>query len=73
MDLQQALERMPPLNPQELQPGDAVIVSGAAGAEPSRMTAIVVVAGVEPLLTAAPGGGQRPLGGEWNFDIGMPE
>ena len=72
-DPQQMLERMPPLALAELKPGDAVIVSSTRGAEPGRITAITLVAGVEPLLTAAPEGA-RQVGGTWNFgDIVLPQ
>lgn len=72
-DFQQMLERMPPLTLADLKPGDAVVISSTTGAEPTHVTAISLVAGVEPLLTAAPQGG-RQLGGSWNFgDIGFPE
>ena len=43
-------------------------------ADAARMNAMTLVAGVEPILTAAPSRGGDPLGGAWNFgDIGMPE
>ncbi len=71
MDFQQALERMPALSLAELKRGEAVIVSSTAGADPSRLTAIVLVAGVEPLLRASPEESPQ-LGGMWNFEIGLP-
>ena len=72
-DFQQMLERMPAISLADLKPGDAVVISSTTGAEPTHVTAISLVAGVEPLLTAAPQGG-RQLGGSWNFgDIGFPE
>lgn len=72
-DLQQMLERMPALSLAELKPGDALVISSTTGAEPTHVTAIMLVAGVEPLLTATPQGG-RQLGGGWNLgDIGFPE
>jgi hypothetical protein len=40
--------------------------------DPSRLTAIALVAGVEPLLSSDPQGGQQ-IGGAWNFDIGLPQ
>jgi Ni2+-binding GTPase involved in maturation of urease and hydrogenase len=71
-DLQQVLEQMPAMPLSELKPGDAIIISTTSGTEPSRVTAITLVAGVEPFLTAAPEGGQQ-IGGSWNFgDIGLP-
>ena len=66
------IERMPVLSLGEVKRGDAIIVLCTIGAEPSRVTAIVMVAGVEPLLGAAPEG-QAQLGGVWNFfDVSLP-
>jgi hypothetical protein len=64
------LERMPAFNISELKPGDAVIVASTAGADPGRVTAITLLAGVEPLLTRA-AGDNRAVGGAWNFDINI--
>jgi hypothetical protein len=58
---------MPALDLSELKPGDALIVASTAGADPSRSTAIAVLAGVEPLLTGPAADGR--LNGPWNFDI----
>ena len=70
-DFQQALERMPALTLAELKPGDALIISSTKGAEPSEATAIVVVAGVEPLLASASGGpAMGGLGNALNFEVG---
>ncbi len=63
------LERMPALKIEELKPGDAIIISSTTGADPSRVTAIVLVAGVEPLLSEGQSGPQ--IGGML-FDIGAP-
>ena len=70
-DPQQVLDRMPVLALNELNPGDALIISGGKGADPGNLTAITLVAGVEPLLRVAP---PRQVGGAWNFgDIGLPQ
>jgi hypothetical protein len=66
-DIGQMLERMPALDLSELKPGDALIVASTAGSDPSRSTAIAVLAGVEPLLTGPAADGR--LNGPWNFDI----
>jgi hypothetical protein len=71
MDFQRMLDRMPALNLSELKPGDALVISSTKGVDPSQVTAIAIVAGVEPLLTAAPNGG-RQIGEGWTFDIAMP-
>ena len=71
MDFQQVLERMPALTLAELKPGDALIISSTKGADPSEATAIVVVAGVEPLFASAAGGpGMSGMGNALNFEIG---
>ena len=65
------LEQMPVLAFAELKRGDAVIVLSTSGADPSHVTAIVLVAGVETLLSSAPNDPQ--IGGIWNFfDISLP-
>jgi hypothetical protein len=69
MDFHDMIERLPAFNIAELKNGDAIILSSTASADPSKVTAITVVAGVEPLLTAAP---QRQIGGALSLDIGMP-
>jgi hypothetical protein len=69
-DMQQMLERMPAIKLEDLKPGDAIIVSSTEGADPSQVTAITLVAGVEPILTAAPAGSQRArMLGSWNLDM----
>lgn len=71
-DLQQMLERMPAMKLEDLKPGDAIIVSSTEGKDPSQVTAITLVAGVEPILSAAPGGAQRAMMlGSWNLDMNM--
>jgi hypothetical protein len=73
MDLQQILDRSPQLALTELKKGDALIISSSKGADGSRMTAISLVAGVEPFLAAAPRtAGQVDLG-SWNLGAGAPE
>jgi hypothetical protein len=71
-DIQQMMERLPALNLAELKAGDALIVSSMVGADPAKLTAISVMAGVEPLLTAAP---ERAINfGGWSFgEVGMPQ
>jgi len=71
-DLQQVLERAPQLMLAELKKGDALIISGSR-ADGSTVTAIAVVAGVEPFLAAAPRTGGQVNLGSWNLDVGVPE
>jgi hypothetical protein len=71
-DLQQMLEHMPALKLEELKPGDAIIVASTEGTDPGQVTAITLLAGVEPILSAAPGGSQRAVMlGSWNLDMNM--
>ncbi len=54
MDLASILGHLPAMPLSELKPGDAIMVSTTAGSDPSRVTAIMLLAGVEPIITAAP-------------------
>jgi hypothetical protein len=72
MDLQRMLERLPPATVADLQPGDAVIVSVAKGADESHVKAITFLAGMDFLLRASPAAlGQMVAG--WNLEMGMPQ
>jgi hypothetical protein len=53
-DLQRFLGRMPSSRIADLQKGDAVMIVSTLGADSNTVTAITVLAGVEPILTAAP-------------------
>src|SRR5262249_11318468 len=57
-DFEQMIERMPQMTLAELKAGDALIIASTAGSEPDKMTAITLLAGVEPILTSAPKGRQ---------------
>jgi hypothetical protein len=70
-DLQEMLERMPAATLAELKPGEMVIVSSTAGADPSRATAIALVTGVDALLQAA-ATRQRGTGGAQGTSLGLP-
>jgi hypothetical protein len=72
-DFQQILDRMPPLSLSELKPGDAVISVGTEGANPSEATAIVLLAGVEPILTARPKGSNQVVLPAWTMGMGGGE
>jgi len=52
-DLQQALSRMPASTLADLQKGDAVMIVTTQGTQESGVTAITLLAGVEPLLQAS--------------------
>ena len=48
--LQDMLERLPPMPIEELKPGDQIAVSSPRSRTPGRVTAAVLLAGIEPLL-----------------------
>jgi hypothetical protein len=70
-DMQQMLERMPALTLAELKAGDALIIASTAGNDSGQVTAITLLAGVEPILTATPAGNRQVMMGSWNLDMNM--
>jgi hypothetical protein len=61
-DLQQAIGRMPASTLADLQKGDAVMIVASPGTkDDDGVTAIILLAGVEPILQASPNGGQSIL------------
>jgi hypothetical protein len=56
------LERLPTLALSELKAGDRIAISSTRGTDATKVTAIALVAGIEPLL-AAPDNGARRQGG----------
>ncbi len=71
-DLGRILEAQPTIQLAELKAGDPLVVTGAASADMTKLTATAVVAGVDPILRAAPQNGPDPLGGSWNLGDGGP-
>jgi hypothetical protein len=59
-DLQQVISRMPPATLANFAKGEAVMVVSTEGTAAGGVTAIMLVGGVEPILTA-PGGAQQTL------------
>jgi len=64
-----ALDRLPAQQVSELKPKEAIMVSTTAGKDPGRVTAIMLLAGVEPLLTASPTATRDIMSG-WNLGGG---
>jgi hypothetical protein len=60
-DLQQMLGRVPPAALSDLQKGDAVMIVSTEGNGSGTVTAITLVAGVEPILQASPSGGNQSM------------
>lgn len=73
-NLPKMIEQLPQISLADLKPGDALVISAVAGNDPSELTAITAIAGVEPILTAPSKNGGSAISGNWNFgDIGMPQ
>ena len=53
-DFQQIIRRMPSATISDLQKGDAVMIVTTSGAPGEAVTALTLLSGVEPILTAAP-------------------
>ena len=70
-DFQQMLKRMPPVTLADLQKGDAVMVVTTEGSASTQPTAITLLSGVEPILSASPTGNQAAmLLSPWNLGGG---
>jgi hypothetical protein len=67
-DFQQILNRMPAFSLADLNKGDAVMLVATEGSTSSNPTAITVLAGVEPILTASPtGASASTILSPWNL------
>ncbi|MBZ5570873.1 MAG: DUF5666 domain-containing protein [Acidobacteriia bacterium] len=67
-DFQQMLGRMPAVTLGDLQKGSAVMIVATEGTAASPSTAITLLTGVEPVLTASPDSGQAAmLLSPWNL------
>jgi hypothetical protein len=72
-DLREMFDQLPALSIQELKPGEMILISSTKGKEPTRITAIALVSGVQPLLQGNQRG--RPGAvtlGAMNLGIGGP-
>jgi co-chaperonin GroES (HSP10) len=75
MTMAEMLERLPTISINELKVGDMVVMSSIQGTDPTRVTAISLVTGVEPLLTMMAarqqaGGQPRPATADLNSSFG---
>ncbi|MGC2698144.1 MAG: DUF5666 domain-containing protein, partial [Candidatus Angelobacter sp.] len=70
-DFQQMLSRIPSVTLADLQKEDAVMIVATQGSNGGEVTAITLLGGVEPILTASPNGGSAAaLFSGWN--LGAP-
>ena len=70
-DLSQLLQRTPAVQLSELHKGDAVMIVATQGT-PDSATAVTLLAGVEPILTASPSASQSLFSASWNPGGGAP-
>ena len=68
-DIGAMIDRSPAIQATDLKPGDAVLVLTTIGSDPSRVTCVQLLAGVDPILTASPNS-TRDLMGGWNLGGG---
>jgi len=68
-DIKQMLDRLPAMALAEIKKGDAIMVSTTEGSDPAHSTAIMLLAGVEPLLQASPSATRDIMSG-WNLGGG---
>lgn len=71
-DIGQMLDNLPLFSIADLKKGDAVMVSTTQGSDATHATVIMLLAGVEPLLTASPNATRDIMGG-WNLGGGGGE
>jgi hypothetical protein len=72
-DMQQILSRMPPATLDNLQKGDVVMIVSTAGDATGTVNAIMLLAGVEPILSAAPNASQAMMLSPWSLGSGNAE
>lgn len=72
-DVQQILSRVPPANLSDLQKGDVVMIVSTEGDSAGTVNAITMLAGVEPILTAAPNATQAMMLSPWTLGSGNAE
>jgi Domain of unknown function (DUF5666) len=66
-DLQRLLSRLPDSTLADVQKGDAVMIVSTTSEDSATVTAITLLAGVEPILAAAPSQGASMLLSPWNL------
>ena len=69
MNMADLLERQPTISINDLKVGDTVIMSSLQGSDPTQLTAISLVAGVEQLLTMM--AARQPAGGQGGRSQGV--
>lgn len=66
-DFQQLLSRVPAAALADLEKGGAVMIVATEGGASGQVTAITLLVGVEPILTASPREAQALMLSPWSF------
>jgi len=64
--IQNLIDQQPDAKVTDLKPGEPIIVSGPSSPDSSNFSAMMVLAGVDQILRAAPSTGADPLGSGWS-------
>lgn len=64
--IQNLIDQQPDAKIGDLKPGEPIIVSGPSSPDSSSFSAMMVLAGVDQILRAAPSTGADPLGSGWS-------
>ena len=67
------LSRMPPVTLAEFPKGEAVMIVSTQGTDSGGVTAITLLGGVEPILSASPEGSQQMILSPWSLGGSGPE
>lgn len=71
LDLGRIIDQQPSITLADLKPGEPIVVAGAATEDLSKLQALKLISGVDPILRAAPQNGPDPLAGNWSLgDVG---
>ncbi len=67
LDLGKVIDQAPAIALADMKANEPIVVFGAATDDLSKMRALRVIAGVDPILRAAPQNGTDPLAGNWSL------
>jgi hypothetical protein len=67
LDLGKVVDQAPIITLADLKPNEPIVVFGAATDDLSKLRALRLISGVDPILRAAPQNGTDPLAGNWSL------
>ena len=72
VDVEEELEKLQAVPISELKPGEMVMVTSTIGKDASRLTAIALIGGINPLVKALQGNAPPSPRNELNTALGLP-